>query len=76
VKVTLTFEDVPGGVKTDISLGEHEYDESSLAHKTAAMVIHFLDSMQVKTDQAQFEQVPPKSMLVTPVQRAIQVVRG
>lgn len=76
MKVTLTFEDAPGGVRTDIDINPDDFDVSSNAHKTVAMVLGFLESMQVKTDQAQFEQVPPKSMLVTPVQRAIQVVRG
>ena len=43
-KVTLTFEDVDGQVGMSIDLGE-PFNQDSNAHKTANMVLNWLDSI-------------------------------
>ena len=43
-KVTLTFEDVDGQVGMLVDLGE-PFNEQSNAHKTANMVLNFLDNV-------------------------------
>ena len=73
------FEDMPDGtmgmtVELD---GDGVIDLTSHAHRTANMIVDFLERAQTAVPEMQNEVVtpPPEKLILTPVVQAIQLVR-
>ena len=73
-RITLTFEDAPGGVAVSLTQDGQGFDDKSQAHRTANMVMNFLDDMEAATREAEAAE-RAKSVIVS-TKRSIQVVRG
>lgn len=80
---TLTLEDSPEGMKVSYSHSGQAFDHSSQSHNILAAHLDTLAPRQdgqantvPMNEVVDILPAPPRSMLYTPVQRAIQIVRS